>query len=1162
MPEPASEQSLFLHALELPTPADRAAYLDTACRDNPGLRAELDALLAAHDRLGGGLPPITGQEPARPGAGAGGEEVGAVLSGRYKLVELLGEGGMGAVWMAQQTEPVRRLVAVKVVKAGMDSKQVLARFEAERQALALMDHPNIARVLDAGTTAAGRPYFVMELVKGLPITRYCDERRLAPRQRLELFVSVCLAVQHAHQKGIIHRDLKPSNVLVALYDGKPVPKVIDFGVAKATGQQLTEHTLVTGFGAVVGTLEYMSPEQAELNQLDIDTRSDVYSLGVLLYELLTGTTPLDRKRLKEAALLEVLRLIREEEPPRPSARLSTTDEMPSVAANRGLEPKKLSGAVRGELDWIVMKSLEKDRDRRYDSANGLAMDVQRYLADEPVLACPPSASYRLRKFARRNKTALRVAVLLLFFVVLLGAGGGWLAYDRAARRVKLNQDLQLALQAAEMNLDQGKRADARAVLDQAERLASEATTDPAHHVRLTELGQRLEAEERDRQFIAGYEDIRLRVQTEVDVVNSRFTGEAAFPPLRELFRQYGISFVGTPVKEGAERILNRPESVRHQLIAALYSCKAPKDDTRTEEWLQALLEAADTDPWRRKIRKAIVARDWEAVKQLVRSVDVTTQPPGSLVPLAELIPAKRMGLRLDFWRRIQRVHPDDLWANHQLGMELIANRRHGEAIRYFTAALALRRDNPGIYLNRGLCLAEVKETEAAIADYERCLVLAPNYFMAFSNLTSALKAEGRLQEALAVCNKAVEASPGRAAAWSNRAIIYYKLHEPNKAITDSTRAIELDAKAEAAWATRGGAYRLLGQYEKAIADCTKALELDEKNAIALAERGQSYFERGEHKKALADCSRSLELDPTDAFTWYTRGVVYRALGDQKNALADCLKAVDLAQQNPWTHYNLGIVLRDTERTQDAIAAFRKATELDKDIAEFHCNLGGALHKQGQLREALAEMRRGHELRSKRPNWPYPSDQWVRQLERLVELDEHLPDFLSGKTRPASPEERIELAELCVRKQLNLAAVRFYDEAFTPVSPRTAPLIGAYRYNAACAAALAGCGQGKDAEKLDDKGRARLRQQALDWLRADLAANGRVLDTGPEQARPLALRQLQHCQADPDFTGVRDQGALARLPERERQAWQQLWGDVRDRLAKARGPATPKPAGDR
>src|SRR5206468_9646873 len=286
----------------------------------------------------------------------------------------------------------------------------------------LMDHPNIAKVFDAGTTDSGGPYFVMELVKGVPITRFCDERRLTTRERLELAIPVCQAVQHAHQKGIIHRDLKPSNVLIASYDGKPVPKVIDFGVAKATGPRLTDQTLYTEFGAVVGTFEYMSPEQAELNQLDVDTRSDIYSLGVLLYELLTGTTPLDRKRIKQVALLEVLRLIREEESPKLSTRLSSTEALPSIAANRGSEPKKLSGLMRGELDWIVMKTLEKDRNRRYETANGLAMDVQRYLHDEPVQACPASTWYRFRKFARHNRRAVITASAAALVIVLAVAG--------------------------------------------------------------------------------------------------------------------------------------------------------------------------------------------------------------------------------------------------------------------------------------------------------------------------------------------------------------------------------------------------------------------------------------------------------------------------------------------------------------------------------------------------------------------------------------------------------------------------------------------------------------------------------------------------------------------------------------------------------------------
>jgi WD40 repeat protein/serine/threonine protein kinase len=420
MSAPAADaKSIFGKALEL-EPAARSAYLDEACAGDPGLRARIDGLLAAHGQAGEFM-----RRPAAAEITAGYEPIaerpGTVI-GPYKLMEQVGEGGMGLVFVAEQTQPVRRKVALKVVKPGMDSRQVVARFEAERQALAIMDHPNIARVLDAGETASGRPYFVMELVRGTSITDFCDRHHLTPRQRLELFLQVCAAVQHAHQKGVIHRDLKPSNVLVSRHDATPVVKVIDFGVAKALGQELTDKTLFTGLAQMVGTPLYMSPEQAGMSDLDVDTRSDVYSLGVLLYELLTGTTPFSMERFRAAGYDEVRRIIREEEPPRPSTRLSTLGLAASmVSTNRGTEPRKLSALVRGELDWVVMKALEKDRNRRYDSPSAFAADVQCYLDDEAVQACPPSAWYRLRKFARRNKGgALTAASLALGVVLAIG----------------------------------------------------------------------------------------------------------------------------------------------------------------------------------------------------------------------------------------------------------------------------------------------------------------------------------------------------------------------------------------------------------------------------------------------------------------------------------------------------------------------------------------------------------------------------------------------------------------------------------------------------------------------------------------------------------------------------------------------------------------------
>jgi WD40 repeat protein/serine/threonine protein kinase/tetratricopeptide (TPR) repeat protein len=424
-------RSIFLHAVENYPPERWEGYLDEVCRDDPDLRGRVKALLEADQKADSLLdspgPPASGLGATASWPGPPAEDPGTVI-GPYKLLEVLGEGGMGVVYMAEQQRPVRRRVALKLIKPGMDTRQVIARFEAERQALALMDHPSIAKVLDAGATERGRPYFVMELVRGVPITTYCDTVHLTPRDRLELFIPVCQAIQHAHQKGIVHRDLKPSNVLVTMVDGKPVPKVIDFGVAKAIDQRLTERTMFTQHGAIVGTFEYMSPEQAELSGLDIDTRSDIYALGVLLYELLAGSTPLERERVRQAAYSEIIRLIREEEPAKPSTRLSdSSDRLASLAAQRRTDPARLARQVRGELDWIVMKALDKDRTRRYETASGLARDIRRHLDGDPVEAGPPSTWYRLRKFGRKHRAALVIMGAFAAVLLIAATVGTYLA---------------------------------------------------------------------------------------------------------------------------------------------------------------------------------------------------------------------------------------------------------------------------------------------------------------------------------------------------------------------------------------------------------------------------------------------------------------------------------------------------------------------------------------------------------------------------------------------------------------------------------------------------------------------------------------------------------------------------------------------------------------
>ena len=473
----------FHEACRRPIGPEREAYLDGACGDDGELRERVELLLAAHDDSAGFLDsPAVSRTQAGPGS----------LIGPYKLLQEIGEGGMGVVYMAEQETPVRRKVALKVIKLGMDTKQVIARFEAERQALALMDHGNIARVFDAGATEAGRPYFVMELVRGVPIDKYCDTHKLGMTERLGLFVEVCQAVQHAHQKGIIHRDLKPTNVMVTSHDGKPVPKIIDFGVAKATNQRLTEQTLFTEYHQIIGTPEYMSPEQADMAGLDVDTRSDIYSLGVLLYQLLTGTTPVDPGELRDAGYGEMSRMIREEEAPVPSTRVSTLGVAgEKIAVRRSSDRKTLSRRLSGDLDWIVMKSIEKDRTRRYDTASSFAEDVQRFLEDRPVDAGPPGSWYRVRKFAHRNSRTVVASALfvLLLALGLFGTGAGFLrARAEAGRSDRINASLQDVL-AVTGATDPGVLGDAERAREEVRELFGEGHG--TYAAVLDTIGQRL-----------------------------------------------------------------------------------------------------------------------------------------------------------------------------------------------------------------------------------------------------------------------------------------------------------------------------------------------------------------------------------------------------------------------------------------------------------------------------------------------------------------------------------------------------------------------------------------------------------------------------------------------------------------------------------------------
>jgi serine/threonine protein kinase/tetratricopeptide (TPR) repeat protein len=771
--EQGKAKTIFLQAVEIASPDQRQAFVAAACENDEALRREVEDLLRHQGELGSFLesPAAELRAPIQPGSPepqrvegmvtideAIAERPGMVI-GPYKLLQQIGEGGMGTVFMAEQTQPVQRKVALKILKPGMDSRQVLGRFEAERQALALMDHPNIAKVIDAGTTnpvaggqwpvaseekpdaaslatshwplaTAGRPYFVMELVKGVPITKYCDDHHLTPKQRLELFVPVCQAVQHAHQKGIIHRDLKPSNVLVAEYDDKPVAKVIDFGVAKATGPKLTERTLFTEFGQIVGTLEYMSPEQAKLNALDIDTRSDIYALGVLLYELLTGTTPFEKKRLHQAALDEVLRIIREEEPPKPSTRLSTTKELPSIAANRGLEPKKLSGLVRGELDWIVMKCLEKDRNRRYETASSFAMDIQRYLGDEPVLACPPSGWYRFRKFARRNKARLAVGGLIFFFLVLIGGGSSWVIRDRAARNAVTEENVRLALDEAERLQEERRWLGALEAVKRAEGLV--AASDSS-----LQLQQQVRGHRQDLEMIGRLEDIQLQSTAVKEGHFDRGSRDQAYA---QAFRDYGIDVLTLDPAKAGERL--REKSVHVQLAAALddWAIIRKGPGTSSEE-LRAIARAADPDSWRNRLRDAMEANSPEILKNLAAAAPVHELPPSTLMLLGEALGNRgAVAQAVTLLRQAQLLYPGDFWINHTLAHWLSegVSPQLDEALRFYTAAAVLRPQSMGARQNVGAVLWQKERWDEAFAEYREALRISKDIPEAQAHLQEVL----------------------------------------------------------------------------------------------------------------------------------------------------------------------------------------------------------------------------------------------------------------------------------------------------------------------------------------------------------------------------------------------------------------------------------------
>ncbi len=937
---PTSAKDLFLAALDI-EPAQRAAFLDEACAGNAPLQRQIEALLRVHDepdslldrpRIDLGLsrdagvnseatvdePPIT-------------EKPGTVI-GPYKLLQQIGEGGFGIVYMADQIEPVKRRVALKIIKPGMDTRQVIARFEVERQALAMMDHPNIAKVLDAGTTASGRPYFVMELVKGLPITQFSDQQHLTPRQRLELFVPVCQALQHAHQKGIIHRDIKPSNVLVAKYDDQPVPKVIDFGVVKAIEQQLTEKTMFTQFGQIMGTVDYMSPEQAELNQLDIDTRSDIYSLGVLLYELLTGEMPFDRQRLRSAAFDELLRIIREEEPPKPSLRLSTSESLPSIAANRQIEPKKLSTLVHGELDWIVMKALEKDRTRRYATANEFANDIRRYLNGEPVVACPPSAAYRFRKFAGRNKTAIVTASLVVAALVVGIVGTTW----QSIRATKQRNRAVTAERIATDRLARAVTAEKRAQ-DEAEKAKTEAAITQAVNDFVKEdlLAQADPGNEPDR-------DIKLR--TVVDRAAEKVEGRFVDHPLVEaaIRTTLGSTYQSLGQYERAHQHSKWALETRRRVLGQQHPQTLVSMDILANLYHhQGRYEQAEPL--------------YEKILEICRRV-LGPRHPGTLTSMNNLAGLYRAQGRheqaeplqqkaLEIQRRVLgEAHPDTLSSMNNLALLYMAQGRYKDA-------------QPLYEKTREICRRVLGQQH-------------PNTLSSMNNLAELYKAQGRYEEAEPLYEKTLkirrrvlgEQHPHTLTSMNNLAMLYMAQGRYKEAKPLHEKVLEIRR-------------RVLGQQHPAM--------LQSMNNLAHLYQAQGRYEQAEplYQKALEICRRVLgQQHPRTLTSMNNLAMLYMAQGRYKEAEPLHEKALEirrrvLGQQHPETlssMNNLAELYRAQGHYKKAeslmlklVAMWRQHSDTLDPSAAWLTLLGSCLLDQNKYSEAELILRETLAIREKR-----------------------------------------------------------------------------------------------------------------------------------------------------------------------------------------------------
>jgi serine/threonine protein kinase/Flp pilus assembly protein TadD len=1086
---------------------------------------------------------LAGLELAQSLAPAFADDAAVLRLADFRIVREVGRGGMGVVYEAVQLSLGRR-VALKILPlaAALDGRQ-LQRFKHEARAAAQLHHTHIVPVYAVGCER-GVHFYAMQYIDGRTLAAMIAELRqlagldgdvatktaAAPERaddrlaasatpaggaRAELEagplcagladpatpaaaglstepststpaffrtvarfgVQAAEALEHAHAQGVVHRDIKPANLLV---DGQASLWVTDFGLAHVQ----TDHRL-TITGDLVGTLRYMSPEQALARPAGVDYRTDIYSLGATLYELLTlepAFHGLDRQ--------ELLRQIGFAEP----------------------KPlRRVNKAVPAELETIVLKAMAKNPAERYATAQELADDLERFLHDEPIRARRPTLVQRARRWARRHEPLIWSAAVGSFATLVVLAGSvGWVVRDRQARQARDLAEARAAVREAEQCRKECNWPQAQAAAKRAQLMLCDCGAEPelAEHVRGL-LGE-LADEEADRRLLAELEAIRV---LQADVKDDHFALASAFPKYRETFGDYGWKMCVTAPRDVAAHLRRRPAAFRgtlltaldHWLILARYK-KAPE-----EGWLERVLDAADTDAWRRAVRAARARDDRAALEKLARDADVTAQPPEELFLLD--ISLRQRGAKqaaAALLRRAQEAFPGDFWINLELGMALqdCGPRQYQAAIPFLTAAVAIRPDSPGARHNLGLAFLATDRLDDAVGAFRKAIELKADYVMAHHDLGIALARKGRFDEA----------------------------------ITAYRTALALNPKFLVAYFNLGQALTVRGRLDEAVDAFQQAIARKPDWAMVHCCLGSALFRKGDLDAALAALHRAVKYDRESGMAQFNLGLVLTEQSRYDKAAAAFRRAADLVPNWAVARYDLGNVLADAGRLDEAVAAYKEAIRLQPGHAEAHCNLANVYQHQGRFALALTAFQRGHELGSRNRAWRYPSAQWVRECRRLVELDGREQALLRGKVQPASAAERKEYAQLCYYKKLYATSARLWADAFTADPKLAADVAAGYRDDAACAAALAGCGRGGDAGRLDDRQRARLRQQALLWLRAELATLGKSLE-GRTGDRLLVRQRLANWQFGRDLAAVRDPDALAALGPDERAAWTRLWADV-------------------